>query len=168
MDDSGSEARLPTREETAAFDVRRADRDRTQEAVHALEEALGSAAPGRQVDWLNHVRATFGTLAMALSKELADSKRTDSLLSMISRDYPRRFGSRVRQLHEQQDDIYRQVTSLAAQFEDVREDTIDFSDLRLRVDWLMRAIHHRRARETDLVFEAINLDLGRSEGATPE
>jgi hypothetical protein len=42
-------------------------------------------------------------------------------------------------------------------------ETADVADLRERLSWLIRAIRHRRARETDLVFEAINLDLGRSE-----
>lgn len=154
----------PTREQAAAFELSRTDRDRTLDAVHALEEALGGAAPGREADWLKQVVVSFDSLAKALSREITESSRPDSLLSMIGRDYPRRFGSRVRQLREQYNDIQGQVTSLHAQLEAASKDPIDFSDLRQRVAWLMRALHHRRARETDLVFEAINLDLGRPEG----
>ena len=158
--DAESSARQPTREQAAAFEVRREDRDRTLEALRALEEALGGAAPGRQIDWLKQVIAAFESLVRALSKELGESNRADSLLSMISRDYPRRFGSRVRHLRGQHVDIYQQATSLRAQLEDM-EGAVDFTDLRQRVNSLMGAIYHRRARETDLVYEAIELDLGR-------
>lgn len=153
----------PSSQQAAAFEHSRADRDRTLEALHALEQGLGGAAPGRELEWLQQVVPALESLAKALSQELTESNRADSLLSMISRDYPRRFGSRVRQLCEQSDDIYRQVMSLRTQLEEVDEDSIDFRDLRQRMAWLIRAIHHRRARETDLVFEAINLDLGKPE-----
>lgn len=79
------------------------------------------------------------------------------------RDYPRGFGARVRQLRAQLDDIGRQIASLLGQLENLGEEPTDFSDVRERLGWLVRAIYHRRARETDLVYEAINLDLGRNE-----
>lgn len=154
--------RQPTGEQSAAFEVSRTDRDRTLDALRTLEEALGGAAPGRETDWLKRVVADFESLEKALKKEFDESNRADGLLSMIARDYPRRFGSRVRQLREQGNDIYGQVMSLRAQLAEIEDDPLDFGDLRHRIDWLMRAIHHRRARETDVVYEAIELDLGKS------
>jgi hypothetical protein len=67
----------------------------------------------------------------------------------------------VRQLRDQHEDITTQVASLRTRLERVDRDSIDFADLRQRVEWIMKAIRHRRAKETDLVFEAIDLDFGR-------
>jgi hypothetical protein len=152
----------PSKEESAAFQASLADRDRTLEALRTLEEALGAAAPGREPDWFERVIEAFKTFESVLSSERHESLQPDSLMSMISRGYPRRFGSRVRQLRDEHDTIATQVASMRTQLEGVDREAVDFSDLRQRLGWVMRAVHHRRARETDLVFEAINLDLGRS------
>ncbi len=150
-----------SQDEIAAFEASRSHRDRTLETLHALEESLTTAAPGREEKWLEHVVADFRSLEEAVSAERKESLQPDSLLSMISHDYPRRFGSRVRQLRDQHEDITTQFASLRTQLERVDRDSIDFADLRQRVEWIMKAIRHRRAKETDLVFEAINLDFGR-------
>jgi hypothetical protein len=146
----------------AAFEASRTDRDRTLEAIHAVEAALDRAAPGREGDWIDQVMTAMVKLDSAISRERKESNRPDSLLSIIAHDYPRRCGGRVRQLREQFDDITQQVSSLMIQLDQFGENA-DVADLRERLSWLMRAIRHSRARETDLVFEAINLDLGRSE-----
>ncbi|HEU4489211.1 MAG TPA: hypothetical protein VFS38_07995 [Actinomycetota bacterium] len=149
--------------EVAAFEASRSDRDRTLDTLHVLEEALGTAAPGREEKWLEDVLSDLASLEEAVSSERKESLEPDSLLSMISHDYPRRFGSRVRQLRNQHEDITRQVDSLRTQLEEVERDSIDFADVRQRVEWVIKAIRHRRAKETDLVFEAIDLDFGRPE-----
>ena len=145
-----------------AFASSQADRDATLLALHRLEEAAGRAVPGRVEEWLEQVRKDLQALEEAISSEKAESLEPDSLLSMIGRDYPRRFGARVRQLRAQVDDVIRQVSSLREQLSDLDAGRADSSDVRERLGWLVRAIHHRRARETDLVYEAINLDLGRA------
>jgi hypothetical protein len=147
----------------AAFASSQTDRDVTLQAIHRLEAAAGTAAPGRESDWLEQVLADLRALEGAIAKEREESLQPDSLLSMIGRDYPRRFGARVRQLRTQLDDIGRQMASLRSQLEQLRDDDTDFADIRERLGWLVRAIHHRRARETDLVYEAVDLDLGRRE-----
>lgn len=160
---SNGENRLEsTSEQSAAYRASLFDRDRTLEALHALEAALGTAAPGREADWFDQVIGAFTTLESAISTERDESLRADSLLSMIGHNYPRRFGSRVRQLRVQIDDIIRQLEFLRAQLVQLDRDEVDFADLRQRLGWFMRAIHHRRARESDLVFEAVRLDLGET------
>jgi hypothetical protein len=148
-----------SREESVAFEASRSDRDRTLESLRALETTLGGAAPGREIEWLEQVLDALKSLEEVVTNERSESLRPDSILSMISRDYPRRFGSRVRQLRHQHEDIIRQIESLRSQIERLDKDAIDYGDLRRRIEWVMRAIHHRRMRETDLVYEAINLDL---------
>ena len=87
---------------------------------------------------------------------------------MIARDYPRRFSSRIRQLREQHEDIAQTIASLRTQLQSMREPTIDVVDLRERLRWLADAVRHRWERETDLVYEAIRLDLGRADHAAQE
>jgi hypothetical protein len=147
-----------------AFEASRTDRDATLAAVHRLEASAGSASPGREEGWLSQVLEDLGTLEEAITNERSESLQPDSLLSMIARDYPRRFGARVRQLRTQLDDVLQQVVSLKDQLDAVERGEADSADVRERLGWLVRALHHRRARETDLVFEAIDMDLGRRAG----
>jgi hypothetical protein len=144
-----------------AFAASREDRDRTLEAIHRLELAMRTAAPGREEDWREKVAGDLRALEEAVSIEYHESLRPNSLLSMIRSDYARRFGSRVRQLREQQAGIGQQIASLRNQLDELKDEEVDFGDLRQRVGWLVLAIQHSRARETDLVFEALDLDLER-------
>ncbi len=45
-----------------------------------------------------------------------------------------------------------------------QSDPVDFADLRERLAWLMTALRHQRARESDLIYEAyyeaFKADLG--------
>lgn len=151
--------RTPIRHDEA-FASSQADRDATLRAVHRLEAAAGTAAPGREAEWLERVLADLSALELSLRGEREESLQPDSLLSMIGRDFARRFGSRVRQLRDQLDDIVQQIASLQNQLAKAGEPT-EVTDVRERLSWLVRSIHYRRARETDLVYEAVNLDLGR-------
>ena len=154
----GSDSATP--EQSAAVEASRVERDRTFEALLGLEAALGTAAPGREAEWISAVSATLRTLEDAMSKERTESLRLDSLLSMIATDNPRRFASRVRQLREQSDDIIESLESLHGQLDRFEQQSIDVADVRQRLGWVIRAIHYRRARESDLVFEAIRMHLG--------
>jgi hypothetical protein len=147
-------------DEEAAFAASRADRDETLGAIHRLEAAVEMAAPGRESEWLEQVVTDLRSLERAVATERDESSRPDSLLSMIARAYPRRFGSRVRQLREQFDDIGVTIASLRGQLESAPEQPVDFGDLRQRLGWLVAAMRHRRIREADLVFEALSLDFG--------
>lgn len=150
--------------EEAAFADSRAGRGTTLAALRRLEAATGMAGAGREARWLEQVVADLYRVDVAVAAERDDSARPDSLLSMIAQDYPRRFGSRIRQLREQLDDISRTINSLRAQLDSSSaEQAIDVADLRRRINWLADAIRHRQARETDLVYEAIRLDLGRAD-----
>ncbi len=37
---------------------------------------------------------------------------------------------------------------------------IHFSDIRQRLSWLLTAVKHHQAKEVDLVYEAIQVDIG--------
>jgi hypothetical protein len=160
----GNEA-LPSQaseDQAAAFEGSSEDRDATLAAVHHLEAAVGMAGPGREDAWLLQVTADLRTVEGAVVAERDDAQRPDSLLSIIAQDYPRRFSSRVRQLHDQHEAIVTMIGSLRVELESMG-DGIDVADLRQRLGALVYAIRDRWARETDLVYEAIRLDLGRSD-----
>ena len=153
-------------EEAAAFADTSVGRDVTLAAIRRLEAAAGRAGTGRETDWLDQVVADLNVLARAVADERQEASRPDSLLSMIARDYPRRFSSRIRQIREQYEDIAQTIASLRRQLQTMRDDpAIDVADLRERLSWLADAIRHRWGRETDLVYEAIRLDLGRPDHA---
>lgn len=141
-----------------AFSFRRAERDRTLEAVHRLEGALAMASGGTR--WIETVASDLEVLEAAVLDEQREARRPDALLSMIAAENPRRFGSRVENLREQHDDIAHQVAALRREVQDPDPAAIDASDLRHRVGWVVRAVHHHLARQTDLVYEALELDLG--------
>lgn len=162
--DPEKEQRSTPDDQRTAFTASSADRDRTLEALRELEAAIGMAAPGREAEWLGTVRTRLRSLEEAVVKERDESLRPDGLLSMVGRDYPRRLGSRIRQLRDEHDDIVRRLESLRVQIDRHEAgDTVDVPDLRQRLSWAIQAIRHRRARETDLVYEAITLDLGESD-----
>jgi hypothetical protein len=143
---------------TAEFEASRVDRDRTLQAVRLLEAALAKAAEGST--WMAEVVAALEVLQAAMSDERRELNRPDSLLALISAEHPRRFSTRVRNLRARYDDITRQVASLSDQLAGDAEMRPDPGDLRHRIGWIVNALHQCRGRQTDLVYEAIAMDLG--------
>jgi hypothetical protein len=141
-----------------AFSASREERDRTLDALRNLESALAMASAS--ADWLDEVRADLGSLERAMSGEKDELNRPDSLLPMIAADRPRRFGPRIRGLQEQYEDITRQVGSLLRELQQAPSLDFDATDIRHRAGALIRSIHSYRARQTDLVYEALRVDLG--------
>jgi hypothetical protein len=111
-------------------------------------------------NWLGDVTADLAALKEAMADEQLELNRPDSLLALIAAEHPRRFRSRVRNLREQYDDIIRQVDLIRAQLAESGAAIPDAGDLRQRTGWIISALRHARARQTDLVFEALELDLG--------
>ena len=154
-DPSSDESALETQE---AFEISRGDRDRTLAALHRLESALAMASGTNE--WIEEVVGDLLSLESAMKAERDELNRPDSLLAMIAADAPRRFGPRIRGIRDQYDDITRQVGSLIRETGPAENEVVDASDLRHRCASVIRAIHHCRARQTDLVYEALRLDLG--------
>lgn len=141
-----------TADQRAAMSTRRADQDRTLAAMHDLEAALAAAGPGREGPWSDAVRAALDILSEVASQEEANAAEPDSLLSDIARHQPR-LRHRVHGLRSQ----YRQVRDTIDLLRpELGRDpaTIDVADLRQRLSWLLTALHHQRARESDLIYEA--------------
>ena len=121
--------------------------------MHELEAALGAAAPGRESSWRAAVLAALVVLDEATDDEYANATNPDSLLSDIKRTQPR-LRTRVRGLRTQYAHLRQTITSMRAELAKPDDDGTDFADVRQRLAWLLTALRHQRARESDLIYEA--------------
>ena len=142
-----------TPSQLAGRDARRADQDRTLAAMHELEAALGSAAPGRESSWRAAVLAALIVLDEATDDEYGNATNPDSLLSDIKRTQPR-LRTRVRGLRTQYVHLRQTITSMRAELAKPDDDGTDYADVRQRLAWLLTALRHQRTRETDFIYEA--------------
>lgn len=141
-----------TESQRSGIERRRLDQDRTLEAMHELEVALGTAAPRREGEWHEAVVTALGVLAAATSEEAENAARPDSLLSDIARTQPW-LRNRVRGLRTQYRQLQDGIASLRAELA-APYGAVDFADIRQRLAWVLTALRHQRARESDLIYEA--------------
>jgi chromosome segregation ATPase len=111
---------------------------------------MAAAAPGREGAWRDEVVSSLRALADATAEEERNAAEPDSLLSDLARTQPR-LRNRVRGLRTQ----YRQVRDgLETLQADLGDADPDVADLRQRLQWVLGALRHQRARESDLIYEA--------------
>ena len=137
----------------AGRETRQADQDRTLAAMHDLEAALADAAPGREPSWRAAVLEAVVVLDDATAEEHTNAVSPDSLLSDIKRSQPR-LRTRVRGLRSQYEHLRQAITSIRAELAEPDDGNTDYADLRQRLAWLLTALRHQRARESDLIYEA--------------
>jgi len=160
-----------TASQLAGGEARRADHDRTLTAMHELEEALDAAAPGREASWRAAVLTALVVLDEATDDEHANAATPDSLLSDIKRTQPR-LRTRVRGLRTQYAHLRETIASIRIELAKP-DDATDYADIRQRLAWLLTALRHQRACESDLIYEAYydafdtDLTHDRGNGHTP-
>lgn len=138
----------------------RTDRNTSLDALHALEAALAEPAASRRHQWVGAVQTALEVLRDALDTQAAGDSEAASLLSEIAVDEPRLIPriERLRRQHQGLRDGVRAVLAeLAAQTD---HDHVDSDDIRDRVAELARRLRHHRAQEADLIYEAVNINLG--------
>ena len=140
-------------QQRSGLDARRADHDRTLEAMHRLEAALAQAAPGREEIWRDEVLETLSVLEAATAEEADNARRPDSLLSDLSNNQPR-LRNRARALRLQYAKVRDTIASLRQEIEERADADVDYADLRQRLGWVLTSLRHQRARESDLIYEA--------------
>jgi hypothetical protein len=141
-----------TPEQRAGLDTRRADRDRTLDAIYQLESALAAAAPKRESAWRGDVLDALEILDQATADEERNAALPESLLADVARTQPR-LRSRVRGLRAQYRQLRETIASIRQELQEPENHT-DVADLRQRLAWLLGALRHQRARESDLIYEA--------------
>ena len=147
-----------------ALAASRSDRDRALEAMQALEAATGAAGPGRDVEWHTAVIGALRHLQDALAEQTAAYANPASLMTQAAQDDPR-LRTLVRQLHHRWSDLEATAETLARELQarQAADDT-SIATIREQVRWLMTALHHHRAREADIIFEALGVDLAHRDG----
>ena len=149
--------------EQSDVNTSRTDRERSLDALHALELHAGSAAPGREHDWLKEVHNAITTLERALGIQEGNSAPGEGLLSAAEQDAPR-LRRRVADLRQRYRAIQDDVTALSRQLDAIKPaDTIDVTDIRQELERIASELRYQRARETDLVYEAYAVDLGEGD-----
>jgi chromosome segregation ATPase len=124
---------------------------RTDASLHALEDALESAAPGREQRWLHHVRGTLDALIDTLTEQ---GNEDDALLSRITRSH-RELRRRVHGLREQSSQIRSTLEVLQEEVLAALSDPPpDVFSLRERLSEALTAIRRLQSRERDLIGDA--------------
>jgi hypothetical protein len=133
--------------------TRHSDQERTLSAMHRLENALEAAAPKRETTWRGEVMAALAVLGEATTEEADNADRPESLLSDIAFNQPR-LRHRVHGIRTQYAQIRERIQELDRELHHAQDGSLDFADLRQRLAWVLTALRHVRARESDLLYEA--------------
>jgi hypothetical protein len=152
-EDTMPENEVDARNFADGFAGQRADQDRTLVAMHVLEAALESAAPGREHGWRDRVDAALQELETVVEVEHANARKPDSLLADLERSHPR-LRSRVHGVQAQYGIIRNTLAAIRRELAASTAETPDFADLRQRLSWLLSTLRHQQARESDLLYEA--------------
>ncbi|HZD66034.1 MAG TPA: hypothetical protein VE152_08045 [Acidimicrobiales bacterium] len=144
----------PRRSGWESLEERQVDQDRTLAAIHQLEAALEEGAPGRELRWRGQVLGALGVLARVTAEEAVNADRPGSLLSEIATDRPW-LRARVHGVRAQYRQLQDRMASLRDELEETEDFEVDVADLRRRLGWVTAALRHQRARESDLIYEAL-------------
>lgn len=142
-----------TASQREGLQTRRSDQERTLVAMHRLEKALESAAPKRERSWRDEVTTALTVLGKATIQEAENADRPESLLSDIARNQPR-LRNRVRGIRTQYQQLRERIGDLDRELHQPQDVASDVADLRQRLAWVLTALRHVRARESDLIYEA--------------
>ncbi len=138
----------------------RDDRARMLRAMSALESALAAGAVSRQVAWQRRVMAALRVLEDAMESQTKELDSGQGVLAMILEQAPR-FERPVLQLRDHYADLVRQIQTLRKQFGSTDDrDAQNVAEIRQRLSWLLTAIRHFQARESDLLQDAFQVDIG--------
>jgi hypothetical protein len=135
------------------LEASRTGHERTLVAMHQLEAALEAAANGREAPWRADVVEALGVLSRATREESENAALPDSLLSDMARNQPR-LRNRVRGVRTQYRNLREAIEGLQRELEQQDLASPDVADLRQRLAWIVTALRHVRARESDLIYEA--------------
>jgi hypothetical protein len=141
-----------------AAELSREARQASLHALQVLEYALSAPAPRRERTWLHRVTVALDALATALDKQMHAEDESLSLLSEIALCEPK-YTTQIHRLRQEQADLAIAVASLREQIEPNPELHIDTADVRDRLAAVARRYRQHRARESDLIYEAVGIEL---------
>ncbi|MCA9212489.1 MAG: hypothetical protein KDB27_05460 [Planctomycetales bacterium] len=128
-------------------------------SMHRLENSLGHAAPGRESQWLADVESALELLIVAMEESQEVVCRDDGLIEEIKYTAPRLL-PRIDSLRDEFEGLVHQAKTLREQLHMSKQSHVAFADLRQRMDWLLSALKHHQAKEKDVIYEAMHIDIG--------
>lgn len=130
------------------------------DAMHRLERALASPAPGREESWRQRVAAELATFRNVLATHVASAESRRGLFVDVESLQPA-LHHRIERLKHEHADLLHQAQSLVAHLAPPTPGhPFNFHDVRQRAGWLLTATRHHQSLEADLVFELYDLDVG--------
>lgn len=144
--------------EPTADDSRTGDRN-VHDALRAVETHLPPPTAGRERWWLALLAVAVDDLAEAISAKAASDDEYTSLLAEIELREPR-FTNEIATLRRCFDELAARVDRLRARLDASRVGPIDVDGLRDDIANVARDLRFHRSTEADLVYEAVNVDLG--------
>jgi hypothetical protein len=142
-----------TSEQRSGLEARQLDQDRTLEAMHRLEGALSEAAPAERPRGARPRSRRWACSKPRSPKEATNAEQPDSLLSDLARTQPRLL-NRARALRLEYRKLCETIATLPHEIAEHSDSGVDFAHLRERLGWVLTALRHQRARESDLICEA--------------
>jgi len=136
----------------------RDDRARSLGSIHQVERLAGAAGINRPSEWRDDLLIALDDLASSLYYQFRRSAGDDGLLAQLIIEAPHLAPS-VNQLRGAQSNLLAELDDLRQDLSDLAR-TVDVEDVRRRVSELTSRIRELRAWEVDLVYEALDLDLG--------
>jgi hypothetical protein len=144
----------------------RSVRDRRQElgeAMHQLDRAIASPAPGREPAWLEVVRPGLERVVVGWTEHVAVTEGPGGLHDRVLERAPRLTTMVVGLQAEHASLLEALEDSLAGLPGDDELDRQEVVRIRHLTLALLSRIHHHRHRGADLVYEAFTVDIGSSE-----
>ena len=128
--------------------------------VHRVGSALAAPAPGREQDWARAVLASLEELQDSLGEHLRFVERPGGLYPEIEEAFPEAT-HRVLYLRETNRSLLDRLELLMRETRRIAEgEGAAFMAVRSNALTLIGEIRHQQSRETDLVFQAFQTDIG--------
>ena len=129
------------------------------DALQRVEAHMVPPDPGRERGWLALLAIAMDDLADAVAAKAASDAEYTGLLAEIELREPR-FTNQIATVRQLFADIAASVDRVRARIDASHVGPIDVHGLREDIADIAREVRFHRAAEADLVYEAVNVDLG--------
>ena len=145
---------------TPAVHSSRLMRERMLSAMRELETALATASPQREASWRERVTSALATLGETMAAQSTDLRDSTGLLAELLDDEPR-LAPHVEALRRKYEGLFKRVRTLEEQFAtNNSEAPAGIADMRQELSQLVGDLREFQFEETDLIYEAIQVDIG--------
>jgi len=149
---------IPTSQQQSVSQQTRTEHGNLLIAMHRLEAALGSPAPGREDNWEQRVARELKLLADIWRHHVASAECDCGLYSELFAARPE-VALRIDELRNEHKCLEEFITSLSRSL--LREvPVVEFAATRKYAAELLTGLRSHHAKEVDLIFECFWTDLG--------